>query len=90
MMYRAVCQPDGARGGGPLSACQQILIFHPAGVVGVLYMSVCEVGGGVRACFHTRRTFFVVESIVKQVRVTSHLVFLHNMNVHAVSMCVYV
>ena len=36
MMYRAVCQPDGAHGGGPLSACQQIHIFHPAGGPGVL------------------------------------------------------
>lgn len=40
MMYRAVCQSDGAHSGGPLSACQQILIFHPAGVVGVLCMLV--------------------------------------------------
>ena len=48
MMYRAVCQPDGALGGGPLSACQQILIFHPAGGVEVQCMSadVCVVGGG--------------------------------------------
>lgn len=47
MMYRAVCQPDGARGGGPLSACQQIRIFHPAGAVEVLCVSV---GVCVRAC----------------------------------------
>lgn len=39
MMYRAVCQPDGAHGGGPLSACQQIHIFHPAGGLGVLCIS---------------------------------------------------
>lgn len=38
MMYRAVCQPDRAHGGGPLSACQQIHIFNSP-PVGVLSMS---------------------------------------------------
>lgn len=43
MMYRAVCQPDEALGGGLLFACQQIHIFHPAGALGVLCMSVFAV-----------------------------------------------
>lgn len=41
VMYRAVCQPDGVHSGGPLSACQQIHIFHSAGVVGALCMAAC-------------------------------------------------
>lgn len=38
MMYRVVCQPDGAHGGGPLCACQQIHIFNSP-PVGVLSMT---------------------------------------------------
>lgn len=38
MMYRVVCQPDRAHGGGPLCACQQIHIFNSP-PVGVLSMT---------------------------------------------------
>lgn len=76
-MYRAVCQPDGVHSGGPLSACQQIHIFHSAGVVGALCMSACvHLRGwwkGERACFGTGEDF-IGGSRVRQVVFNLHLV----------------
>lgn len=77
VMYRAVCQPDGVHSGGPLSACQQIHIFHSAGVVGALCMSACvHLRGrwrGERACFGTGEDF-IGGSRVRQVVFNLHLV----------------
>lgn len=48
MMYRAVCQPDGAHGGGPLSLPVSKYTFFTQQEKCESRVCVCVVGGGER------------------------------------------